>query len=183
MYWWEVLGGIYGLLLFLTLGFYLNKIRHLPSLKQINKIIDNGPLVSIIVPVKNEADTIEECLSSLINLKYKSKEIIVVLGESTDGSEEIVRKFSDEIKIIREPPLPDGWIGKNWACYIGYQNSSGGLLLFTDGDTSHDEYSLSKTVSIIINENVDMITLFPKFIFRSLWEKLITPLIAVFIGF
>jgi len=182
VYWWEVLGGIYGLLLFLVLGFYLNKMRHLPSLKHANEISTNGPLVSIIVPVKNEADTIEECLSSLINLEYKSKEIIVVLGESNDGSEEIIRKFDDKIKIIHEPSLPDGWIGKNWACYIGYQNSNGDLLLFTDGDTIHDKHLLSKAVSIIVNENVDMITFFPKFIFRSFWEKLITPLIAVFIG-
>lgn len=182
MSWWDVLGGIYGLLSFFILGFYLNKMRYLPSLKKSEGCIDYNLFVSIIVPVKDEADTIEECLRSLINLNYKLKEIIVVLGKSHDGTEEIVNKFSDKVKIVHEPPLPDGWIGKNWACYVGYQSSKGELLLFTDGDTIHEECSLSKAVSIIVNENADMVTFFPKFIFRSFWEKLITPLIAVFIG-
>ncbi len=179
MYWWEIIGGLYGFLLFIILGFYLNKMRYLPRLDNV-KGISKGSLVSIIVPVKDEEDTIEECLSSLINIKYEPKEIIVVLGESHDRTEEIVRKFN--VKIVHEPPLPDGWVGKNWACYIGYKHAKGELLLFTDGDTIHSEDSLSRTVGVVFNEGADMVTLFPKFVFRSFWEKLITPLIAIFIG-
>lgn len=181
MYWWEMFSGVYGFLLFIVLGFYLNKMRYLPRLYNINGV-DNGPLVSIIVPVKNEEDTIEECLSSLINVKYRSKEIIVVLGKSHDKTEEIVKRFVDKVKIVYEEVVPNDWVGKNWACYVGYQHANGKLILFTDGDTIHSEDSLSKIVNITLNERADMVTLFPKFIFRSFWERLVTPLIAIFIG-
>lgn len=181
MYWWEFFGGVYGFLLFVVLGFCLNRMRYLPRLYNVNGG-DEGPLVSIIVPVKDEEDTIGECLSSLVNVRYRSKEIIVVLGESRDGTEEIVRGFGDRVRVVYEGSLPDGWVGKNWACYVGYRYASGELLLFTDGDTIHSEDSLSKVVGVVLGEGADMVTLFPKFVFRSFWEKLVTPLIAIFIG-
>lgn len=135
-----------------------------------------APKVSIIVPVKNESDTLEESLLSLLSLDYPNKEIIVVYGRSTDNTRDILEKFKHEIKIIEEPDKPRGWVGKPWACYNGFLNSSGEILLFTDGDVIHSNKSLSHSMSFIEKNNVDFLSVWPKVFARSLSEKIILPI-------
>lgn len=130
--------------------------------------------ISIIIPVKNEADTVSSCLSSIVKLDYPNKEIIVVCAKSDDGTEEIVRSFP--VKVINETEPPSGWIGKNWACHLGYQASTGSLLLFTDGDVVHDEKSLSSSVEFMKRTKADMVSCWPKIVTRSFFEALVLPI-------
>ena len=85
--------------------------------------------ISIIVPVKNCKSTIKNLLDSLMELNYSkdSVEIIVVDGNSTDGTKEILRNYP--IKVFEEPGL-----GLNYARNIGFKNSTGEIIAFTDGD-------------------------------------------------
>ncbi len=166
-------------IIFLNLAqLYLFKI--LPALSS-KFSADFAPLVSIIVPAKNEESKIKDCIDSLIAQDYKNKEIIVVLGESKDRTEEILKQYEDEIKVIREPPLPKGWVGKNWACYIGYLHSKGEYLLFTDADTIHDKKLLSIAVSKMEEEKLDLLTLIPSLLMNSRIIKLILPVIGQFV--
>jgi cellulose synthase/poly-beta-1,6-N-acetylglucosamine synthase-like glycosyltransferase len=77
--------------------------------------LEDAPLVSVILPLRNQATTAQACLESLVNQDYPRKEILVVEGGSDDGTQEVLREFGDRVQIIEEPPLPDGWVGKNWA--------------------------------------------------------------------
>lgn len=162
------------IVLFSLVTIYALKI--FPSLPKVIES-DKTPKVSIIVPARNEEDTIEECLESLVALDYPEKEIIVVEGNSTDNTAQIVQKFSQRVKLVEEGSLPEGWIGKNWACHLGYKYSSGELLLFTDGDTIHLKDSLKRSVSFLLQHNLDLVTLYSKFRTRSFWEKLMLPTI------
>src|SRR6266849_2460369 len=101
---------------------------HFPTLPAQTRTGSNVPLVSIILPVRNQAGTVSDCVSSLVGLEYSNKEIIVVDGGSTDGTQELVQKFAHEITLVDEEPLPVGWVGKNWACQPGKicRLSSGG---------------------------------------------------------
>ncbi len=174
------------LLVFYTLGvillnlaqLYLFKI--LPTLST-NFNIKDKPLVSIIVPVKDEEAKIKECMDSLIGQDYDNKEIIVVLGESKDRTAEILKNYEGKVKIIQEPPLPDGWVGKNWACYVGYLYSKGEYLLFTDADTIHDKRLLSIAVGKMEEEKLDLLTLIPSLLMKNKWVKLFLPVIGQFV--
>src|SRR5437867_9440730 len=122
---------------------------HFPALPEKSGSTPNGLMVSIILPVRNQANTASECVTSLVGLDYPVKEIIVVDGNSTDGTQDILRRFNGKIKLVKEGPLPQDWVGKNWACHLGYQLAAGDLLLFTDGDSIHSQDSLAKTVNYL----------------------------------
>jgi len=182
----DVLLGIQSLLIFLFAGYEYRTLMHFPTLPTQTGTGRNVPLVSIILPVRNQAGTVSDCVSSLVGLEYPNKEIIVVDGGSTDGTRELVQKFAHEIALVDEEPLPVGWVGKNWACHLGYKESQGELLLFTDGDSVHATDSLARSVNYLQAEDADLVTLAPGTILRSFWERLLQPpiflLIMILVG-
>ncbi len=102
-----------------------------------DQTIDPWPVVSIIVPARNEADSIEEALKSVLALDYPNKEIIVINDRSTDATGEILARLAQEypeLQLITIDRLPSGWLGKNHALQRGAVSASGELLLFTDAD-------------------------------------------------
>jgi len=182
----DLLLGIQSLLIFLFAGYEYRTLMHFPTLPEQTGTGSNVPLVSIILPVRNQARTVSDCVSSLVGLEYPNREIIVVDGGSTDGTRELVQKFVPEITIVDEDPLPVGWVGKNWACHLGYKKSRGELLLFTDGDSFHATDSLARSVNYLRSEKADLVTLAPGTILRSFWERLLQPpiflLIMILVG-
>ena len=161
---------------------------HFPILPQVQPIPDSSetPLVSIILPVRNQSSTLDDCLNSLVTLDYSNRQIIVVEGSSTDGTKEILEKYDSKIVQVKEDTLPDGWVGKNWACHLGYEKAEGNLLLFTDGDSIHSRDSLSRTVQSLQATQADMLSLAPRPILKTFWEKVMQPpiflLIMLFVG-
>src|SRR5918998_6699703 len=95
--------------------------------------------VSVIIPARNEEKLIRKCLSSLLNQKHLNYEIIVIDDDSSDKTIEKIQSLTNtgKIRIIKADKKPEGWIGKNWPCYLGYKYSKGNYLLFTDADTNH----------------------------------------------
>jgi len=166
------------LLQFLISFFIIYSFKTFPLLPIDLIRIKNEPLVSIIIPVRNEEDTIKDCLDSITNLDYSKKEILVIDGNSTDGTRNILKSFHRKIKVLEEKNLPDGWVGKNWACSVGYERSKGEFLLFTDGDTIHSKDSLTLAINYFVKNHVDMLSIYPKFIMKSFWEKLMIPAMA-----
>jgi chlorobactene glucosyltransferase len=177
---------VQSIIVFLLAGYEYVTLMHFPSLPEPTTSVANSPMVSIVLPVRNQANTVSDCISSLVQLQYDKKEIIVVDGSSTDGTRKILASFGPRIKIVEEEPLPQGWVGKNWACYLGYKQATGDLLMFTDGDSIHSLDSLIKTASFLEKENADLVTLAPAAILHTFWEKLLQPpifwLIMMFVG-
>jgi chlorobactene glucosyltransferase len=152
------------------------RIKSYPTLTLSRDSLKQPTSVSIIVPARNEEDLIERCVKSLKALDYSEKEVIVVDGGSTDRTPQILAGVTD-VKVIEEPPLPKGWVGKNWACHTGYENSMGELLLFTDGDTVHAPDSLQSSVQYLSQNNLDMFTLIPRVVTEGFWENTLLPLV------
>ncbi|MEE9592703.1 MAG: glycosyltransferase, partial [Thermoplasmata archaeon] len=142
----------------------------------------NPPLVSVILPLRNQVNTARACLDSLVIQDYSRKEILVVEGGSDDGTKEVVREFEDRVQIIEEPPLPEGWVGKNWACKQGADRARGDVLLFTDGDTVHDPGLLRKSVAYLHDGGLDLLTLYPHLRVESFWERAVLPFMIFLIG-
>jgi chlorobactene glucosyltransferase len=170
-----VIIGIYLIVLVIVYARRVLMLRDFPVLPKQSTIATL--LVSIVVPVRNTASTIETCLISLIGLKYDRKEIIVVDGDSTDGTFDVARRFEDNILLLREPPLEKGWVGKNFACHYGRGFAKGDILLFTDGDTVHDQYCLSSAVHYLVANDLDMLSIWPEMKMRGFWEKTILPFV------
>jgi len=182
----DLLLGIQSLLILLFAGYEYRTLMNFPTLPNQTGTASSFPSISIILPVRNQARTVSDCVSSLVGLEYPNKEIIVVDGGSTDGTRELVQKFAHEVMLVDEEPLPVGWVGKNWACHLGYKKSRGELLLFTDGDSVHATDSLARSVDYLQAENADLVTLAPGTILRSFWERLLQPpiflLIMILVG-
>src|SRR3989441_13258022 len=140
----------------LPAGYEYLTLKHFPALPENTMDQSNSPMVSIILPIRNQANTVSECVDSLISLNYPAKEVIVVDGNSTDGTQNILKSFDSKIKLVEEEPLPQGWVGKNWACHLGYKQATGDLLLFTDGDSVHSRDSLTKTVNFLQDTKADL---------------------------
>ncbi len=140
-----------------------------------------GPLVSVIIPARNEALNIESCVRSVLAAAYAPLEVIVVDDRSTDATPEIVRRLAGtpeaagRLRLLSGSDLPPGWFGKQWALVQGYRTARGALLLFTDADTTHTPELLPRTVAVLERERVDLVTVLPRQEMGSFWERLVQP--------
>lgn len=131
------------------------------------------PVVSIIIPARNEEKNLSGLLDSLRKLTYPSYEIIVVDDQSEDATYQIASQYG--VTVVKAPAKPEGWIGKNWACHIGSQVASGSLLLFTDADTIHMPDSLTKAVHYMQNKKCMLVSAPSYHLNKHWWEKLMGP--------
>ncbi|WP_322113752.1 glycosyltransferase [Prosthecochloris sp. SCSIO W1101] len=163
------------------LGILLWNMRELPSLPE-HKPETGAPLVSVLVPARNEENNIKRCITSLLHQDYDNYELIVLNDGSTDRTGEILDTLlrSDGgalLRIIEGKALPPGWHGKAWACDQLGKAAQGELFLFTDADTYHSSDSLSRSVAAMQESGADLLSMTPRQEMRSFWEKLVVPLI------
>jgi chlorobactene glucosyltransferase len=154
---------------------------------------NNLPLVSVIVPARNEQDNIERCLLSLLTQDYPKFEVIVVNESSTDNTLEKVRKMknseirqrslhshrlnTDRLKIITITEKPEKWTGKTWASEQGYSHSAGNILLFTDADSYYKRKdTIYEAVAYMQNQALDVLTGVGFIELRDFWSKITMPL-------
>src|SRR5918995_842669 len=134
-------------------------------------------MLSVIIPARNEADTIAVVVGSILRSTYEPFELIVVDDRSSDGTASILDGLSADhrLRLIRGEELPDGWYGKPWACVQGYRQAKGELLLFTDADTRHEPELLERAVGALHTERADLVTVSPAQRCVTFWERLIMP--------
>lgn len=143
------------------------------------------PLVSVILPARNEEGFIGRCLDSLATQDYPRYEVVVIDDSSEDGTWDIISEFAraypDVVVPVSARPKPEGWMGKNWACMEGFWRSSGDLLLFTDADTKHSEKMISVAVSHMLSRKLDALTIIPRMLALDFWTRATLPMISVFL--
>ena len=148
-----------------------------------NENISNK-FVSVLIPARNEETNIKECLDSVLNQRYKHFEVIVLDDESTDNTYKIIRDISlksDKIKLITGKALPEGWIGKNWACCQLAEKAKGEILLFIDADVRFSDNALSISMNIFENKRLNMLSCFPTQQINTIGEWLVVPLMNFFL--
>lgn len=146
--------------------------------------IKSKPKISIIVPARNEEGKISKCLQSLLSQDYDNYEVIAIDDSSTDKTLSIISELSKKnhrLIPVKSPPKPDDWVGKSWACFQGYQKSSGKILLFTDADTVHRSDALSSAVNTMVHDELDALTLVPKLLCSDIITKFTLPVLSVFL--
>lgn len=90
---------------------------------------EEKPLVSIIVPSKDEEQYISKCIDSLLSQTYPEKEIIVINDGSTDSTWKILKRYGEKIKVIEKKG-----VGPSRARNEAIENASGSFIAFTDAD-------------------------------------------------
>lgn len=137
------------------------------------------PLVSILVPARNEAGQIARTLRSLEEQTYPDFELILLDDGSSDGTMKIAQQTLEgnpRTKVISGQPLPPGWLGKNWACHQLAQQAQGELLIFTDADVHWAPKALSAIVSLLQQMRADMLTVWPTQRTETWSERLVVPM-------
>jgi len=138
----------------------------------------DAPLVSVIVPARNEAHNIARCVTSVLATSYPRLELIVVDDCSTDGTAELARRVAGSdarARVVDNPPLPEGWFGKQWACTTGVAAARGEILLFTDADTHHAPDLVARSVNAMRRTAADMFSVAGRQELGGFWEKVIQP--------
>jgi chlorobactene glucosyltransferase len=136
------------------------------------------PMVSILVPARNEEKNIVECVQSLLAQDYPRFEVLVLDDQSTDGTREILKRIAAShpgLQGLDGTPPPGNVVGKNWACSQLASRASGEFLLFTDADTRHSPDMLRAVVTASIGEQADLLTGFPRQVVHSWGERLLVP--------
>jgi glycosyltransferase involved in cell wall biosynthesis len=88
---------------------------------------------------------------------------------STDRTGEVLARLasgrSDVLRVIRVEELPEGWLGKNRALYLGAREAGGDWLLFTDADVRFSPGCLEGAVGYAVRESLDHLALAPEIVF------------------
>ena len=148
--------------------------------------VTDGPLVSVLIPARNEEKNIERCLNSLRNQIYKNYEILVINDNSTDSTGKILERaasLDSRIKVFTGKPLPDDWFGKPFALHQLSAHAKGEILLLTDADTVHNPSSISWAVTNLQSLNADMISGYIGQVFMTFGEIITVPLMFFLTGF
>ncbi len=182
-----LLGGVVIPLLGLCFLHCLLNMRLLRRLKPLSRdVVDSASAqdVTILVPARNEECRIRACLTSLVAQEPPVREIILLDDRSGDRTAEIARDlgFREEpgsrLRLIRGAELPEGWVGKNWACHQLSEDADPASthLLFTDADTIHSPGCVSAALDHALAVRADLLSLWPDQITGTWSEKLVIPL-------
>jgi chlorobactene glucosyltransferase len=139
----------------------------------------NAPLVSVLVPARNEQDRVlVDCIRSILAQDYGRFEVIAVNDRSTDGTGallEALAKSDDRLRVIEGAERPAGWLGKPYAMQQAFNQARGEWILATDADMIFDKAALRTAMDRTLEEKGDAMSLIPHFEARSFWERVMIP--------
>lgn len=145
-----------------------------------SSIIDsNAPTLTVLIPARNETESLNQCLMSLVQSDYPKLEIIVLDDQSTiKRTSEIIRSFAQQgVEFIPGQPIERGWLAKNWAYQQLLEAANGEIILFCGADTRFDRDALRYLVSSLEVRNKSMLSILPKNrIPFGNWQLLLQPL-------
>jgi|SRR6185436_10248425 len=141
------------------------------------------PLVSVIIPARDEERDIERSVRAMLAQTYPALEVIVVNDRSTDGTGAILERLASEdgrLVVLSGSEPPPGWLGKPAALHQGSLRARGELLLFVDADVVYAPDAVAAAVAYIEERGAPMITLLPHFEMRGFWEHVAMPNLPLF---
>ncbi len=144
---------------------------------------DQAPLISVIIPARNERRNILRCIKALVEQAYPNYEIIVVDDRSTDGTLELLEHLAAEhnrLYVFQGDELQTGWAGKPHALVQGARRARGEWLCFMDADTFASPELLRSTLGTALHVHADMFSILTAQELGSFWERTVLPL--VFLG-
>ena len=159
------------------------RVRLPRPLSAAGAVTSDVPVVSVVVPARNEERSLRDCVQSICASDYPAFEVIVVDDRSDDDTAEVARSIAPNrarrVFVVEGAELPDGWFGKPWACAQGAGEAQGDLLLFTDADTVHGPSLMAMAVAGLEEDHADALTVIGRQLMETLWERLVQPQIML----
>ena len=137
------------------------------------------PLVSVLIPTRNEEKNLPALLNDLKNSDYSNFETIVCNDHSTDGTGDVLAEYQRhfrQLSFFDNDHLPEGWKGKNFACHQLSCRAKGRYLLFLDADVRVSPGFISRAVAYAVEKNLHLLSMFPRQEIKSRGEWLTVPL-------
>ncbi len=152
----------------------------LPRLARSSGELPDLPLVSVLIPARNEAGVIGRAVRTLLAQEGVSFELHILDDRSTDGTAGAVRAAAagdPRMRLLEGTPLPPGWLGKNWACHQLAEAARGELLLFADADVAWEPGGLAAILAHQSRSGAALLSVWPALETGTWAEWLVVPLI------
>jgi len=140
------------------------------------------PLVTAIIPAKDEEATLGACLAAVCAQTYRRLEIVVVDDRSTDGTAAIARAAAaadPRVRVMRIDALPPGWTGKTHALACAAGEARGDWLWFLDADTTFVPENLAIVMEYARRQGAGLVSLLPEMRCETFWESVVQPLASI----
>jgi glycosyltransferase involved in cell wall biosynthesis len=120
------------------------------------------PSVTICIPARNETHAMTQCLERVVASEYPKLEVIVLDDGSRDDTSLLIKSFAHAgVRFVEGKPLPEGWLGKNYAQSILASEASGKYVFFLDVDTLIERHTVARIVSYLVEHNAKMVSIVP----------------------
>jgi hopene-associated glycosyltransferase HpnB len=138
------------------------------------------PDVDIIVPARDESETIGAVMASLLAQDYAGKFRVILVDDNSSDDTAALAGSAANLQIIRLQTKPSGWSGKLWALKEGVAASRAPVLLFTDADIVHDRRHLSSLLAQLLDARLDLVSEMVRLNCTSLAERALVPAFVYF---
>lgn len=159
-----------------------------PVLREAEPTTDGGPLVSVVIPARNEERSIRSTVEAMLAQTWRNLEVIVVDDQSEDSTGRIVSDLARSdarVRLVSGRERPDGWLGKPWALEQGGREAGGEWILFVDADVTYGPGAIASLMAEAGRYPAwQMIFVMPRLVARGFWEHVLMPALpsAVFLG-
>lgn len=171
------------LLAYFLLGFALLRLMvafiNLMFRQPLMNGVSHHDLVTVVIPVRNEAENIGALLDDLCKQTHQQLEILVFDDQSTDDTIRVVKEFvhhDKRIHLLISRDLPDGWLGKNHACHTASLQATGAYLLFVDADVRLEPTTITLALARLKKQQLGLLSIFPKQSMDTFGEQVTVPL-------
>lgn len=150
----------------------------MPSLPK-QPTVSGAPLLSVMVPMRNEERNVKSLVASLKNSTYPNIEFIILNDQSTDRTQQLLEKEiggDSRFTLLQGVDMPAGWVGKVHACHQLQQAAAGELLMFVDADISFKPQAFEQSIALMQQKRAKALSGFPAFEVAPFVSKLLVPM-------
>ena len=136
--------------------------------------------VAILIPARNEESSITSAVQSVLNQELLDQFEVVVLDDgSTDATAEKLSALTHpKLRVINgEPELPQGWLGKNWACHRLSESVEADYLVFIDSDVTLEPLAVASAINALTENNLHLVSPYPRQLAPTLLARIVQPLL------
>ncbi len=145
------------------------------------------PVITAVIPARNEADILPACLPTLLRQEYEGKlAVVLVDDDSSDDTAKVAAALgashAQEFAVVSARPTPAGWAGKVWAMSEGVRavGQDTDYILFTDADIAYRPGTLMRLAKAAVSEDYAIVSQMALLRTGSRWEKLLIPAFVYF---
>ena len=137
--------------------------------------------VSVLLPVRDEAHQVADCLDAVLDqIAVPDLEILVLDDGSGDGTADAARaaaRGDRRVRVLAGRPLPPGWLGKPHACAQLAEAATGSVLVFLDADVRLAPQAVAAAVGLMRSADLALVSPYPRQVAETLGERLVQPLL------